>query len=123
MSITNSWLEYRQDAKLRNIPKKENLDLLSFTFSIAESLAKCDRDVISRKGGRPSSADCTPQPFKKKLKIDVRPQTDPICCCWSLACYGFKTPEMQKRVMSISFSGEMRKMQRTSLYDVSKQLF
>nr|CAI5851207.1 unnamed protein product [Callosobruchus analis] len=76
MSITNSWLEYRQDAKLRNIPKKENLDLLSFTFSIAKSLAKCDRDVISRKRGRPSSADCTPQPFKKKLKIDVRPQTD-----------------------------------------------
>nr|CAI5841839.1 unnamed protein product [Callosobruchus analis] len=75
MSITNSWLEYRQDAKLRNIPKKENLHLLSFTFSIDESLAKCDRMSFQERKDVPG-ADYTPQLYKKKLKIDVRPQTD-----------------------------------------------
>jgi hypothetical protein len=39
-AITNSWLEYKRDVECKAIPKKEQKQLLEFSFDIAEALAK-----------------------------------------------------------------------------------
>jgi len=57
MAVSNSWLEYINDAKQLKIKKKDTLDLLGFRMRLAEELILLGKTVItpSRKVGRPSS--------------------------------------------------------------------
>lgn len=81
MAISNSWLEYINDAKQLKIKKKDTLYLLGFRMRLAKELILLGKTVItpSRKVGRPSSRT-SPYLQKKKLfsplekvKIDSRP--------------------------------------------------
>ncbi|XP_050065242.1 piggyBac transposable element-derived protein 3-like [Aphis gossypii] len=57
MAVSNSWLEYVNDAKQLKIKKKDTLDLLGFRMRLAKELILLGKTVItpSRKVGRPSS--------------------------------------------------------------------
>ncbi|KAE9525645.1 hypothetical protein AGLY_014172 [Aphis glycines] len=80
MAVSNSWLEYVNDAKQLKIKKKDTLVLLGFRMRLAKELILLGKTVItpSRKVGRPSSR--TSPNLQKKLfsplekkKIDSRP--------------------------------------------------
>ena len=65
MAVSNSWLEYVEDAKKLKIPKKEIMDLLNFRIRLAEELIYVVKTVNppSKKKGRPTN---TPSPVVKK---------------------------------------------------------
>lgn len=67
MAVSNSWLEYINDAKQLKIKKKDTLDLLGFRMRLAKELILLGKTVItpSRKVGRPSSR--TSPNLQKKL--------------------------------------------------------
>jgi hypothetical protein len=81
MAVSNSWLEYINDAKQLKIKKKDTLDLLGFRMRLAKELILLGKIVItpSRKVGRPSSRTSPNlqkklfSPLEKKKKIDSRP--------------------------------------------------
>lgn len=74
LAVTNSWLEYKRDAEIQGQTKKESMDLLEFTLSIVESLAKADATELARKRGRPSSSPL--QPLKRQNCTAKRPVHD-----------------------------------------------
>lgn len=53
MAVVSSWLLYRRDCHALAIPKKEQLDLLSFKISVATCLSAQNKDMM-KKRGRPS---------------------------------------------------------------------
>jgi hypothetical protein len=60
-ALVNSWIEYRKDCVSNGIPKKEELDLLSFLnalilMRVAESLINLGKPIQKTKRGRPSSS-------------------------------------------------------------------
>lgn len=72
MTITNSWLEYKEDMRRQQAPPRKLLDLLHFRMQIGESLIKVE-STPSRKRGRPreeSSDYLTP---KRDCLTEVRP--------------------------------------------------
>ncbi|KAE9528797.1 hypothetical protein AGLY_012372 [Aphis glycines] len=83
MAVSNSWLEYVEDAKKLKVPKKEIMDLLNFRMRLAEELIYVGKTVTppSKKKGRPMN---TPSPVVKKklysetqkmMLVDSRPPT------------------------------------------------
>lgn len=74
VAITNSWLEYRKESKVKKIPERAQMDLLEFSFTIAEALAK--QGIAPNKRGRPSSSSPLSNVPKKKLCPMKRPITD-----------------------------------------------
>ncbi|XP_050046447.1 piggyBac transposable element-derived protein 3-like [Dermacentor andersoni] len=70
LSVTNSWLEYRRDAEVQGL--REKMDLLEFTLSVVESLAKAGSPDLPRKRGRPSSSPL--QPLKRQNCTSQRPE-------------------------------------------------
>ncbi|XP_072142035.1 piggyBac transposable element-derived protein 3-like [Dermacentor andersoni] len=72
LSVTNSWLEYRRDAEVQGL--REKMDLLEFTLSVVESLAKAGSPDLPRKRGRPSSSPL--QPLKRQNCTAQRPVYD-----------------------------------------------
>ncbi|XP_060840869.1 piggyBac transposable element-derived protein 3-like [Rhopalosiphum padi] len=83
MAVSNSWLEYVEDAKKLKVPKKEIMDLLNFRMRLAEELIYVGKTVNppSKKKGRPTN---TPSPVAKKklysetqkmMLVDSRPTT------------------------------------------------
>ncbi|XP_057685429.1 piggyBac transposable element-derived protein 3-like isoform X7 [Corythoichthys intestinalis] len=54
MVIVNSWLLYRRDADSLDIPRKKQIDLLSFRASIAHALCEQGKESPNRKRGRSS---------------------------------------------------------------------
>ena len=76
MAIINSWLEYKRDASCLVIPLKNQMDLLDFTFDIAETVSFLKQKAASNKRGRPSgNSPVIPSP-KKKLNPSIRPCKD-----------------------------------------------
>jgi hypothetical protein len=76
MAIINSWLEYKRDATALGIPLKNQMDLLDFTFDIAETLSFSKQLAAPTKRGRPLSNSPILPPPKKKLNPTVRPGKD-----------------------------------------------
>jgi len=83
MAVSNSWLEYVEDAKKLKIPKKKIMDLLNFRMRLAEELIYVGKTVTppSKKKGRPTN---TPSPVvktklysetQKMMLVDSRPPT------------------------------------------------
>jgi len=83
MAVSNSWLEYVEDAKKLKVPKKEIMDLLNFRMRLAEELIYVGKTVNppSKKKGRPTNI---PSPVAKKklysetqkmMFVDSRPPT------------------------------------------------
>uniref|UniRef100_A0A6P7HIX9 PiggyBac transposable element-derived protein 3-like n=1 Tax=Diabrotica virgifera virgifera TaxID=50390 RepID=A0A6P7HIX9_DIAVI len=72
LALVNLWLEYRTQAVLLGVKKKEILDLLAFRQEVAENLI-CSRRAPKR--GRPSKSFEDPGPSKKK-KTEIRPLRD-----------------------------------------------
>ncbi|KAH9361625.1 hypothetical protein HPB48_001502 [Haemaphysalis longicornis] len=50
MAIVSSWLLYRRDCDALTIPKKEQLDLLSFKIYVASCLSAQNKDVMKKRG-------------------------------------------------------------------------
>ncbi|CAI6358320.1 unnamed protein product [Macrosiphum euphorbiae] len=65
----NSWLEYRNDAKAINFPKKKVMDLLGFKQNLASTLISIGSSVVtpSRKQGHLSSSN--------KIIVQSKPRT------------------------------------------------
>jgi hypothetical protein len=76
LAITNSWLEYKRDVECKAVPKKEQKDLLEFSFDIAEALAKSGVPVSVPKRGRPSNEIHVPASYKKRIIKEIRPIDD-----------------------------------------------
>jgi len=58
MAVSNSWLEYKQEAARINIPIKDQHDLLHFKITLVEELIMVGRCTPGKKRGRPSSSPC-----------------------------------------------------------------
>lgn len=72
LALINSWIEYRNNAILLGMKKKQTLDLLAFRQEVAGNLI-CRRHTPKR--GRPSNSTESPGPSKKK-RTEVRPLQD-----------------------------------------------
>lgn len=72
MALINSWLEYKKDAAVLGIAKKDILDLLHFRMHVGESLIKVEQDH-NRKRGRPSSLNESSPLTVKRQNVEVRP--------------------------------------------------
>lgn len=76
VACTNSWLEYRQDAKDQRLSKNKQMDFLDFKIRLADSLIKVGKPTarIKKTIGRPSRSTppSTPTPTKKGF-AEVRP--------------------------------------------------
>lgn len=80
MAVSNSWLEYTNDATCLGILKSKQMDLLSFRLQLTEELIHFEKPMtpsIGKKRGRPSSN--TPPVIQKNifppktLRVDCRP--------------------------------------------------
>ncbi|XP_031358741.1 piggyBac transposable element-derived protein 3-like isoform X1 [Photinus pyralis] len=69
LALVNSWLEYRTQAILLGLPKKDILDLLGFRMEVAESLIYTRR---APKRGRPSE-QIENRVIRGKKKVEIRP--------------------------------------------------
>lgn len=74
MAVANAWLEYRRDARARKLKEKDQMDLLDFTLSVAEALAKAGVVAKPQKRGRPSASPL--QPAQKIRCYAARPVED-----------------------------------------------
>lgn len=70
MAVANSWLEYKQDAENKKIPKKDQKDLLHFKTTLAEELIMVGRFNLGNKRGRPSSS-----PINSTRSVECRQTT------------------------------------------------
>lgn len=76
--LANSWLEYKRDCQLRNIPKNKVIYFLHFRFDVTNNLIMAVRPIENvRKTGRPSSAcDDTLTSSKTVRRDEERPIAD-----------------------------------------------
>lgn len=71
-ALANSWLQYRDDQRILNVPSKKIPDLLHFRQIVAETLIKAE--FPKRNPGRPS-LDNSDEPQQKKVSL---PATRPV---------------------------------------------
>lgn len=83
LALSNSWLEYQEDCKTCNIPKKDVLDLLHFRQRVAEALIKMGQPLIARNRGRPSPGPRSPVNIpnntpkqRPRSGVKIRPAND-----------------------------------------------
>lgn len=77
MASTNSWLEYKKDAKALLLEKP--MDLLEFKENLAESLIFIGKGIPfsqKKKRGRPSSSPSPVQLPMKKQRVDKKPSLE-----------------------------------------------
>ncbi|KRY21063.1 PiggyBac transposable element-derived protein 2 [Trichinella patagoniensis] len=55
VSLTNSWLKYRDDCTKNGIEPENMMDLMTFMLSVSDSLIKLEKTYVTRKRGRPQA--------------------------------------------------------------------
>ncbi|KRX74236.1 PiggyBac transposable element-derived protein 2 [Trichinella sp. T6] len=55
VSLTNSWLKYKDDCTKKSIEPKTMMDLMTFMLSVSNSLIKLEKTYVTRKRGRPQA--------------------------------------------------------------------
>ncbi|KRX53876.1 hypothetical protein T09_7470 [Trichinella sp. T9] len=55
VSLTNSWLKYKDDCLQNGIATRDVMDLMEFMLSVSESSIKLEKLYIKRKRGRPEA--------------------------------------------------------------------
>ncbi|KAJ3621691.1 hypothetical protein MTP99_003798 [Tenebrio molitor] len=68
LCLTNGWLEYKKQAEILEILKKNVFDLLGFRAYVAKGLIRSDQ-VFVRKVGLPSASPSTSRSSKGFLKV------------------------------------------------------
>ncbi|XP_003369242.1 hypothetical protein Tsp_04665 [Trichinella spiralis] len=55
VSLTNSWLKYKDDCTKKGIKPRNMMDLMTFMLSVSDSLIKLEKTYVTRKRGRPQA--------------------------------------------------------------------
>ena len=50
LSLANSWLEYRQEARILKVPEKEIIDLMHIRLRVAEAMIRANKKKTCQKG-------------------------------------------------------------------------
>ncbi|KAH9378622.1 hypothetical protein HPB48_014700 [Haemaphysalis longicornis] len=67
-AVVSSWLLYRRDSGALAIPKKEQLNLLSFKISVASCLSAQNKDMIKKMGSPSLSVEAEREKKKKNTR-------------------------------------------------------